>query len=133
MRLILAALILTIVAGPVAYGSEGRYRCEVEKFYDFEDAEFRRDDGSDLIGDRFAVDRATGTISGFELNNEMAQQRLVLDRGSNKQAFKVLSIFQVYGPYHNVKYLYIEEFEQKAEKAFFAVSGSWLLTGHCTK
>jgi hypothetical protein len=133
MRLILAALILTMIAGPDAYGGEGRYRCEVESFYGFEDAEFRRDDGSDLIGDRFAVDRSTGTISGFELNNEMAQQRLVLDRGSEKQAFKVLSIYQVYGPYHNVKYLYIEEFEPKAEKAFFAVSGSGLLTGHCTR
>lgn len=133
MRPILTALILIIITGPNAYGGEDRYRCEVENFYGFEDAEFRRDSGSDLIGDQFAVDRATGTITGFELNNEMAEQRLVLDRGSNKQAFKVLSIYQVYGPYHNVKYLYIEEFEQKAEKAFFAVSGSWLLTGHCTK
>jgi hypothetical protein len=44
----------------------------------------------------------------------------------------VLSVFEVYGPYQGVKYLHIEEFAQTPQKAFFAVSGSWLLTGHCT-
>ena len=133
LRLILASLILMVAAYADAYGSEAQYRCNVEGFYKFEEAEFRRDDGSDLIGERFAVDRSTGAISGGELNNEMAEQGLVLDRGSEKQAFKVLSVFEVYGPYRDVKYLYIEEFRQTPRKAFFAFSGSWLLTGHCTK
>ena len=88
---------------------------------------------SELIGERFSVDRSSGIISGFELSNEQAQERMVIDKGSNKQAFKVLSVFEVYGPYQGVKYLHIEEFAQTPEKAFFAVSGSWLLTGHCTR
>ena len=133
MRPILASLILMVAPYADAHASEVQYSCEVEGFYQFEDAEFRRDDGSDVIGERFAVDRSTGAISGFELNNELAKERLVLDRGSAKQAFKVLSVFEVYGPYHAVKYLYIEEFAQTPKKAFFAVSGSWLLTGHCMR
>ena len=92
-----------------------------------------RNDKSDLIGERFSVDRSSGVISGFELSNlTKPRRRMVLDKGSNKQAFKVLSVFEVYGPYQGVKYLHIEEFAQTPEKAFFAVSGSWLLTGHCT-
>jgi len=133
MRAILAALIFLLVARPEAYADEGQYRCEVESFYRFVNAEFLRNEKSELIGERFSVDRSSGIISGFELSNEQAQERMVLDRGSNKQAFKVLSVFEVYGPYQGVKYLHIEEFAQTPEKAFFAVSGSWLLTGHCTR
>jgi hypothetical protein len=114
MRAILVALIVLLAARSAAGAGEEEYRCEVESFY------------------RFAVDRTSGVISGFELSNLQAQERLVIDRGSNKQAFKVLSVFEVYGPYQGVKYLHIEEFAQTPQKAFFAVSGSWLLTGHCT-
>ena len=133
MRAVLVALVLILVARPEAYADEGQYRCEVESFYRFVNAEFLRNEKSELIGERFSVDRSNGLISGFELSNEQAQERIVLDRGSNKQAFKVLSVFEVYGPYQGVKYLHIEEFAPTPEKAFFAVSGSWLLTGHCTK
>jgi len=133
MRAILAVLILLAAARPGATASEPPYRCEVEGFYRFADAEFLPDDDSELIGQRFAVDRSTGLISGFELSNEQAQDRIVLDRGSNKQAFKVLSVFEVYGPYQAVKYLYIEEFAPTPSKPFFAVSGSRLLTGHCSR
>lgn len=132
MRPILLALILLAVTGPSVAGNV-RYQCAVEGFYRFADAEFLPDKRSDLIGERFSVDRASGAISGFELSNELAQERTVLDRGSAKQAFKVLSVFEVYGPYQAVKYLYIEEYAQTAQKPFFAVSGSWLLTGHCTE
>ena len=132
MRAILAALIFLLAARLEAAAGEGRYSCEVEGFYRFANAEFLRNDKSDLIGERFSVDRSSGVISGFELSNEQAQERMVIDKGSNKQAFKVLSVFEVYGPYQGVKYLHIEEFAQTPEKAFFAVSGSWLLTGHCT-
>jgi hypothetical protein len=132
MRAILVALIVLLLARPAAGASEEEYRCEVESFYRFANAEFVRNENSDLIGERFSVDRTSGVISGFELSNLQAQERLVIDRGSNKQAFKVLSVFEVYGPYQGVKYLHIEEFAQTPQKAFFAVSGSWLLTGHCT-
>ncbi len=132
MRAILAALIFLLAARLEAAAGEGRFSCEVEGFYRFANAEFVRNDNSDLIGERFSVDRSSGVISGFELSNEQAQERMVIDKGSNKQAFKVLSVFEVYGPYQGVKYLHIEEFAQTPEKAFFAVSGSWLLTGHCT-
>ena len=133
MRAILAALIFLLAARLEAAAGEGRYSCEVEGFYRFANAEFVRNDNSDLIGERFSVDRSSGVISGFELSNEQAQERMVIDKGSNKQAFKVLSVFEVYGPYQGVKYLHIEEFAQTPEKAFFAVSGSWLLTGRCIK
>jgi len=131
MRAILVALIVLLLARPAAGASEEEYRCEVESFYRFANAEFVRNEKSDLIGERFSVDRTSGVISGFELSNLQAQERMVIDRGSNKQAFKVLSVFEVYGPYQGVKYLHIEEFAQTPQKAFFAVSGSWLLTGHC--
>jgi len=132
MRAILAALSLLLAARPEAYASEEQYSCEVETFYRFANAEFLRNEKSDLIGERFTVDRSSGVISGFELSNDQAEERMVIDKGSSKQAFKVLSIFEVYGPYQGVKYLHIEEFAQTSRKAFFAVSGSWLLTGHCT-
>lgn len=133
MRAILAAVLLLAMVRSDATAGDGQYRCEVEGFYRFDNAKFLADDHSDLIGERFSVDRSSGAISGFELSNALAQEKMVLDRGSNKQAFKVLSVFEVYGPYQAVKYLYIEEFAQTPKKAFFAVSGSWLLTGHCTK
>ena len=133
MRAILAALILLVVAPPGTGADDPPYRCEVEGFYKFADAEFLPDAQSELIGERFSVDRSSGVITGFELRNEQAQDRMVLDKGSAKQAFKVLSVFEVYGPYQAVKYLYIEEFAPTPIKPFFAVSGSWLLTGHCTR
>jgi len=133
MRPILAALVLLAMVRADAAVEEARYRCQVEGFYRFADAEFVRDARSALIGQRFLVDRADGTVSGSELSNAEARQKMVLDRGSNKQAFKLLSTFEVYGPYRAVKYLYIEEFAPAAEKAFFAVSGSSLLTGRCTR
>ncbi len=132
MRALLVALMVLLVARPAAAASADEYSCEVEAFYRFANAEFVRNDKSDLIGQRFSVDRTSGAISGFELSNLQAQERMVIDRGSKKQAFKVLSVFEVYGPYQGVKYLHIEEFRQTPQKAFFAVSGSWLLTGHCT-
>lgn len=132
MRAFLAALIVLLLARPAAGAGEEHYSCEVESFYRFANAEFVRNDKSELIGERFSVDRTSGVISGFELSNLQAQERLVIDRGSKKQAYKVLSVFEVYGPYQGVKYLHIEEFRQTPQKAFFAVSGSWLLTGHCT-
>ena len=137
MRAILAALVLSLLAASQAYAEveqePDRYSCRVEGFYRFADAQFRPDETSELIGQRFTVDRATGAITGFELSNAEALERMVIDRGSSKQAFKVLSVFEVYGPYQGVKYLHIEEFAPTPEKAFFAVSGSWLLTGHCTR
>lgn len=132
MRAILAALILLVAARPGIATDDPPYQCEVEGFYRFADAEFLPDPRSELIGERFSVDRSSGVITGFELRNEQAQDRMVLDKGSAKQAFKVLSVFEVYGPYQAVKYLYIEEFAPTPIKPFFAVSGSWLLTGHCT-
>ncbi len=131
MRAILVALAVLLAARPAAGAGEDEYSCKVEGFYRFANAEFVRDDTSELIGERFSVDRSSGAISGFELSNAEAQERMVIDRGSKKQAFKVLSVFEVYGPYQGVKYLHIEEFAQAEQKAFFAVSGSWLLTGHC--
>lgn len=133
MRPILAAVIVLAASYAGATADEAQYTCKVEGFYRFANAEFVADRRSELIGERFSVGRSSGKISGFELSNEQAQERTVLDRGSTKQAFKVLSVFEVYGPYQAVKYLYIEEFAQAPEKAFFAVSGSWLLTGHCTR
>ena len=132
MRAILAGLILLAAVASRAYAEKPPYRCEVELVYKFSDAEIVTDARSELIGERFQVDRSNGAISGFVLSNEQATQRLLLDRGSNKQAFKVLSVFEVYGPYQAVVYLYVEEFAPTAEKAFYAVSSSSLLTGHCT-
>ena len=137
MRAILAALGLLLMTAFQALAetevAAELYSCEVEGFYRFAEAAFHPDASSELIGERFTVDRASGAITGFELSNARAQERTVIDRGSPKQAFKVLSVFEVYGPYQAVKYLHIEEFAPSAEKPFFAVSGSWLLTGRCTR
>lgn len=68
------------------------------------------------IGMEFGVVRETGEIIGKTLSNQNANgSPKVLDIGSDRQAFKAITIYE---PFVSVSYLMIKEYEDGSDKPF---------------
>lgn len=79
-----------------------------------------------FVGDRFAVDRATGQVTGGPLSGWPMTQITVHAVGSRSEAFKA-----VYVSISNVMLLQIEEFHPGKQKPFMAVGLLEAFSGLC--
>lgn len=130
-RLLAAVIFLVTSASAVALED---YKCTVK------DAESLENNGlleetswSKLLnGQEFVIERATGKIvggNGISNHNGKFGQPKVIDKGSSKQSYKVLT---VYGPNVAVTYLQVSEFSSETEKPFLLMTNSTdVLSGTC--
>jgi len=80
------------------------------------------------VGQEFVVDKDSGKMIGGLSNSNTFGDPKVVDRGSADQALKVITIYK---PMTTVDYLYVQEFNENAEKPFIFMEGSNTYTGHC--
>jgi hypothetical protein len=81
------------------------------------------------IGMAFGVDRHTGEISGKPVSNSnTGGVPKILDYGSVRQAFKVMTIYE---PFVSVSYLQIDEFEDGDAKPFIFYDQFSIYSGLC--
>ncbi len=130
-NLLLAIGIFLSVMNGVSIAGQYNYVCTALDVADVNDkGEIKS--RKDMLGKKstFMVDRASGAIVGAPFGNAGSNRATitVLDFGSNKQAYKVLT---VYKPYTTIDYLQINEFEEKEEKTFFGISFGTYVTGIC--
>jgi len=78
------------------------------------------------VGTRFAVDRKTGRIVGSLLDTSGAEDVKVIERGSDKMAFKMIATGN-----GKIKLLVIRENTPAAEKEFYGVFHPSVLAGMC--
>ncbi len=76
----------------------------------------------------FWVDRNQGLVRGDVFDNVNAQEIRIIDRGSEQQAFKLLSVF---GPMMTIDYLQIKEYKEGAQKPFTGMSQGKAFSGLC--
>ncbi|AIY65220.1 hypothetical protein [Pseudoalteromonas piratica] len=86
---------------------------------------------SPMLGRSFVVERETGSIISKTFNNSRAREITVLDIGSEKNAFKSISL---YGPNKKISYLVINEHLKSATKSFiFHHEFDVVYSGTCTE
>ncbi|HXF76021.1 MAG TPA: hypothetical protein VNN13_08005 [Methylomirabilota bacterium] len=81
---------------------------------------------SPFVGERFAVDRATGRVIGSLFDTSGADEIKVIHRGSDNMAFKVIAIGQ-----GKIKVLVIRENTVHPEKEFYGMFHPVVLAGMC--
>jgi hypothetical protein len=129
IQFIVFGLLLTVAGGATAYGEAAGYKCNVKHSLQL------GKDGSlkpRALGDRkmeFVIDRASGRMLG-DLASTIWNIE-VLDRGSDKQSYKVLYTSQP-GPFLYIQLLQIEEEENGPVKPFLLVDSTEIYTGTCT-
>lgn len=111
------------------------YRCTIEKRInaapEFPAIQMAQEKA--YIGKRFVVDRKTGIITGA-LQNAFTSDPNIVDSGSEKNAYKVVSIIKsdeahIYGS--NIYALTINEHASSTQKPFAFLENSVVYMGQC--
>jgi hypothetical protein len=85
---------------------------------------------SQLIGESFSIDRATGKVIGLPFSNVSYKEIRVLDRGSTENSYKQIAIS--HPPNIWIQYLYVAEQEKSPEKPFWGTEdGNKIFSGSC--
>ena len=82
-----------------------------------------------FVGSKFTVDRKTGRMSGSLKNYESYGAPKILNDGSEKKAFRVITVYE---PSVNFDYLTVETYNEKPEMPFIFVSSSTVVSGICS-
>jgi hypothetical protein len=109
--------VLFVLFPTLGFGADA-YKCEIHGGYGLVDSgEFVETAWAKMwVGREFIVDKDSGKMIGGFSNSGTGGDPKVLDRGSTDQAFKVITIYK---PMTAVDYLYVQEFNENAEKPFF--------------
>ena len=90
------------------------------------------------VGKAFGIDKATGTILVHRFMNTAAFDVRIIDKGSPKSKFKLLSLISRVGlgahdnlPFVNVKYIEVDETSRNLRKPFVGIALGLVLTGVC--
>jgi hypothetical protein len=84
-------------------------------------------------GKQFSVERSSGLITGV-LKNSYRTKPQVIDRGSNKNSYKVvttMTIEQGFGAGSNVSVLVVNEYEPGVKKPFVFLQNEAVYLGRC--
>jgi len=129
IRIIMTFIILSIVSSTSVAG-ELSYTCKVTHVYALDD------DGSLRISNwekqfkdsEFSVSRITGEIIGEVVPTLLAHSTKIIHKGNREYSFKSIADFG-----NQVQLIEIQEFAQKEEKPFVAISmgGAGIVTGLC--
>lgn len=131
-RLILAAATMAWAAGSWA-GTD--YRCKVERIYDAdgEDSATIDAERKAFIGKEFTVDRRTGVMAGG-LHNAYATEPVVIDHGSQDNAFKAVTTMRIdqgAGAGSAAYMIVVKEYADSARKPFAFIDSDTVYFGGC--
>ena len=79
-------------------------------------------------GEKFVVDKQSGRMLGALSNHNAFGNPKVIDRGSEDQAYKVITVFE---PFTEINVLYVQEFRDGENKPFSFTDGGRTYTGLC--
>ena len=79
-------------------------------------------------GEKFIVDKQSGRMLGALSNHNAFGNPKVIDRGSEDQAYKVITVFE---PFTEINVLYVQEFRDGENKPFSFTDGGRTYTGLC--
>lgn len=136
MKKLKSALIVFIsILSSSVYAGPYSYSCVIEKDYLLSNNGSLSADHVLYSGFEFNVDRSSGHVLGDVISNASYANKIVLDAGSDQQAFKAIWFSKEFGGTNsgrNAQYLSVEEFEDGPSKPFVLVEGSRVLTGVCS-
>jgi hypothetical protein len=107
------------------------YQCTIERTASSQYAEGKpqQDQDGAYIGKQFSVNRQSGVMTGT-LKNAYLAQPVVLDHGSNENAFKAVTTFKQ-GVGSSISVINVSEFADAPKKPFIYTSDSEAYFGHC--
>jgi len=126
-------VLLLLLRVEMAHAGPSSYQCEIKEAWvvgpegKLEPYPLERR-GVTVVETYFAVDRTTGVIIGGPLATREYTKTEVLDRGGHGTYFKLLLNI---GDGHNFSLLFVEEFADSPDKAFYANDNSLLYNGLC--
>jgi hypothetical protein len=115
-------------ASAVCHGADLDYQCVITQELHLEaGGSLKRFAKPINIGERFAVDRDTGRVTGGPFMRSAITRTTLVHRGGNATAFKA-----IYTQLGDVEVLQVEEFAPGKDKPFVAVTLLTVLAGVCT-
>lgn len=134
-RLLLLTAVFALLNSHSSWGGEKEYHCTIKSVFNLSgNGDLKlRDDNSLLT--TFLVDKTSGLVKGGWLGNEVWPTKTIIDSGSSKQSFKLLTLSEdvigTNGGKH-AQYLQVEEYAETVEKPFMHTDGKIVATGVCT-
>lgn len=131
-RLVLTAATMAWAAGSWAATD---YRCKVERIYDADGEESATIEAvrKAFIGKEFTVDRRTGVMAGG-LHNAYATEPVVIDHGSQDNAFKAVTTMRIdqgAGAGSAAYMIVVKEYADSARKPFAFIDSDTVYFGGC--
>ncbi len=129
--LFLAVSIFTgenLFAGPIEYKCEIKYEHSLTSIGELSEGKMI------YKGERFHIERPSGTVLGGGLGNRFYPTKIIIDPGSKEQNFKLLYLSNPVKGTENGKnavYIEVKEYAETYEKPFVVVTNTKVLSGIC--
>lgn len=134
-RLLILTVIFALFNSYSSWGGEKEYHCTIKSVFKLTgDGNLKSYDNNSLLT-TFLVDKNSGLVKGYWINNEVWVTKTIIDSGSSEQSFKLLILSRdVVGPNggKHAQYLQVEEYVETFEKPFTHINGSIVTTGACS-
>ena len=117
-----------LYAGPV------EYKCEINYEYFLTSSGELKEEKRIYKGEKFHIERPTGTVLGGGLGNHFYPTKKIIDPGSKEQNFKLLYLSKhVVGTENgkNAVYIEVNEYAETYEKPFVVITNTKVLSGIC--
>ena len=131
MRNIFLTMLLATLSLDVS--AEGNFKCVVKDGIELsKDGTIKQESRLlfHYVDSQFVVDSLSGIMTGKLSNHNDFSKTVVLDLGSEEQAYKALTLFK---PKVMVDYLYIQSFSDLKAKPFMFITGSEVYSGTCSQ
>jgi len=124
--------IMLIIFSTQSFASESTYICVIGQVLELSDkGKLIETKGTytSVIGKKFTIDRNHGDMIGYPFTTKSYKKITILDKGSNANAFKSISIS--HPPNIWAMYMYVKEFQKGKYKPFWGNEGSYIFSGNC--
>ena len=134
-RLFLLTTIFSLLSSHSSWGGVKEYHCAIKSVFKLTSDGILKSYSSPSLLTTFLVDKNSGLVKGYWINNEVWVTKTIIDSGSSEQSFKLLILSRdVVGPNggKHAQYLQVEEYVETFEKPFTHINGSIVTTGACS-
>jgi hypothetical protein len=134
-RLLVLTAICSLFNSYSSWGGEKEYHCTTKSVSKLTSDGILKSYSSPSLLTTFIVDKNSGLIKGYWINNEAWVTRTIIDSGSSEQSFKLLTLSADVSRTNGGKlamYLQVKEYAETLEKPFMHTDGSIVRTGVCT-
>ena len=134
-RLLLLTVIFALLHSHSSWGGEKEYHCTIKSVFNLNGDGNLKSFGNNSLLTTFIIDKTSGLVKSSWLGNEVWPTKTIIDSGSSKQSFKLLTLSEdvigTNGGKH-AQYLQVEEYAETFEKPFMHTDGKIVATGVCT-